>query len=126
MNKHGLRVDVREEPKPHIQCDVHRLSEHLDPAQWQFDLIIADPPYSTEEAKDLYGTKPLKYKTWTKELDKFLRAGGLLMVYHKFVMPNPDPEKYTVARRVFIGNRTMHLPRACIVFQKKPCRATIE
>jgi hypothetical protein len=82
-------------------------------------LIIADPPYSTEEARDIYGTPPLKYKKWTAECDKVLDEGGLLMVYHKYVMPNPNPEKYVVAKRIFIGNRTMHLPRVCIVFQKK-------
>jgi 16S rRNA G966 N2-methylase RsmD len=118
MNKYGLRVDVRDETKPHVQCDVHRLSEYLDPARWQFDVVIADPPYSNEESKDLYGTPPLKYKKWTKECDKFLRPGGLLIIYHKLIMPNPDPENYTVVKRVFIGNRTMHLPRVCIVFQK--------
>ena len=34
-------------------------------------------------------------------------------------LPNPNPEKYEVVKRVFIGNRTMHLPRVCIVFRKK-------
>jgi hypothetical protein len=34
-------------------------------------------------------------------------------------MPNPDTEVYNVAKRVFIGNRTLHLPRVAIYFQKK-------
>lgn len=119
MNKRGYRVDMKKEVKPDLLCDIHKLSEHLTPVGPRYDLIIADPPYSTDEAKDIYGTPPLKYKTWTAECDKFLKAGGLLMVYHKYVMPNPNPEKYVVVKRVFIGNRTMHLPRVCIVFQKK-------
>lgn len=119
MNQRGYRVDIKEEVKPNLLCDIHKLSEYLQPVGPRFDLIIADPPYSTDEAKDIYGTPPLKYKTWTAECDKYLKCGGLFMVYHKFVMPNPNPEKYEVVKRVFIGNRTMHLPRVCIVFRKK-------
>jgi hypothetical protein len=119
MNQRGYRVDMKEEVNPDLLCDIHKLSEYLQPVGPRFDLIIADPPYSTDEAKDIYGTPPLKYKTWTAECDKYLKCGGLFMVYHKFVMPNPNPEKYEVVKRVFIGNRTMHLPRVCIVFRKK-------
>jgi len=119
MNQRGYRVDMKKEVKPDLLCDIHKLSEYLQPVGPRFDLIIADPPYSTDEAKDIYGTPPLKYKTWTAECDKYLKCGGLFMVYHKFVMPNPNPEKYEVVKRVFIGNRTMHLPRVCIVFRKK-------
>jgi len=119
MNKYGFRIDVNEKVKPDLLCDAHSFADKLDGKT--FDLIIADPPYSTEEARDIYGTPPLKYKKWAAECDKVLEEGGLLMVYHKYVMPNPNPEKYVVVKRVFIGNRTMHLPRVCIVFQKKQC-----
>jgi hypothetical protein len=117
MNKYGFRIDVNEEVKPDLLCDAHNFADKLN--NRKFNLIIADPPYSTEESRDIYGTPPLKYKTWTAECDKVLEDGGLLMVYHKYVMPNPNPEKYVVVKRVFIGSRTMHLPRVCIVFQKK-------
>lgn len=117
MNKYGFRIDVNEKVKPDLLCDAHSFADKLEGKT--FNLIIADPPYSTEEARDIYGTPPLKYKKWTAECDKVLEEGGLLMVYHKYVMPNPNPEKYIVVKRVFIGNRTMHLPRVCIVFQKK-------
>ena len=75
--------------------------------------------FTKKEAKEIYNAPPLKYKIWTNECDKYLKPGGLLMIYHKYVMPNPNPEKYEVVKRVFIGNRTMHLPRVCIVFRKK-------
>jgi hypothetical protein len=117
MNKYGFRIDIKPEVNPDLLCDAHSFADKLDGKR--FNLIIADPPYSTEEARDIYGTPPLKYKKWTAECDKVLDEGGLLMVYHKYVMPNPNPEKYIVVKRVFIGNRTMHLPRVCIVFQKK-------
>lgn len=117
MNKYGFRIDVNPEVKPDLLCDAHSFADKLEGKT--FNLIIADPPYSTLEAKEIYGTPPLKYKKWTNECDKVLEDGGLLMVYHKYVMPNPNPEKYVVVKRVFIGNRTMHLPRVCVVFQKK-------
>jgi hypothetical protein len=116
MNKVGFRIDIKQEVYPDLLCDAHTFANKIP---YRFNLIIADPPYSTDEAKDIYGTPPLKYKKWTAECDKVLDGGGLLMVYHKFVMPNPNPKKYEVVKRVFIGNRTMHLPRVCIVFQKK-------
>ena len=34
-------------------------------------------------------------------------------------MPNPNPDKFEVVKRVFIGNRTYHLPRVAIFFRKK-------
>lgn len=117
MNKYGFRIDIKQEVNPDIVSDAHSFAEKVGGRR--FNCIIADPPYSTEEARVIYGTPPLKYKKWTAECDKVLDEGGLLMVYHKYVMPNPNPEKYVVKKRVFIGNRTMHLPRVCIVFQKK-------
>jgi len=115
MNKQGFRIDIKKEVKPDLVADAHNFADKTDK---KFDLIIADPPYSTEEAKDLYGTSKLNYKKWTKECDRVLDTGGLLCVYHKYVMPNPDPNKYEVAKRVFIGNRTYHLPRVAIYFKK--------
>lgn len=117
MNKQGFRIDIKPEVKPDLLCDAHHFSEKI--GKQKFDLIIADPPYSTEEAEKLYNTPPLKYKKWTTECDKVLMPGGLLCIYHKYVMPNPNPEKYEVIKRVFIGNRTMHLPRVAIFFKKK-------
>ena len=115
MNKYGLRVDIKEEVKPDIVCDAHKVSEYIKD---KFDFIFADPPYSTDEAKELYGTPPLNYKKWALECDKLLKKGGLLCVYHKYVMPNPNPNKYSVIKRVFIGNRIYHLPRVALYFKK--------
>jgi len=117
MNKYGFRVDIKQEVKPDLLSDAHSFAEKLNGSK--FNLIIADPPYSTKEAADIYGTPPLKYKKWTAECDKVLEEGGLLVVYHKNVMPNPNPEKFIVVKRVFIGNRSGHLPRVAIYFQKK-------
>lgn len=121
MNKQGLRVDLNPEVEPDILCDAHIISKVLDKKLkgCRFDIILADPPYSNKEAKELYGTPPLQYKVWTAECEKLLVSGGLLIVYHKYIMPNPNPEKFTVVKRVFIGGRPYHLLRAAIFFQKK-------
>lgn len=117
MNVQGFRIDIKPEVSPDIIADAHYFSSHLN--GHKFNVILADPPYSTKEAEEIYGTPPLKYKKWTAECDRVLEEGGLLIVYHKNVMPNPNPEKYIVVKRVFIGNRSGHLPRVAIYFQKK-------
>ena len=115
MNKYGLRVDIRPEVNPNIVADAHNFS---DKVIGTFAVILADPPYSDEESKELYGTGKLNYKKWTTECDKRLGKEGILIVYHKYIVPNPNPEKYKIIKRVFIGNRIWHLPRVAIYFQK--------
>ena len=60
----------------------------------------------------------MNYKIWVNEADKLLSIGGLLIIYHKYIMPNPDTNKYSVIKRVFIGTRVYHVPRIAIIFQK--------
>ena len=117
MNQQGFRIDLNPGVQPDLICDAHELSKHLNGQK--FKIILADPPYSNEESKELYNTPKLNYGRWPKEVDKVLEPEGLLIVYHKYVMPNPDPGKYCVEKRVFIGNRTYHLPRVAIFFRKK-------
>ena len=114
-NKYGLRIDINPEVKPDIVADAHNFSNKVI---GKFAVILADPPYSDEESKELYGAGKLNYKKWTSECDKRLAKGSLLIVYHKYIMPNPNPDKYKVVKRVFIGNRTYHLLRVAIYFQK--------
>lgn len=122
MNKYGFRVDLNPEVKPDLLCDVHELTKFHDK---KYDIILADPAYSDEENEELFsengGRKlpKLNYFKWTAQCTKLLNPKGLLVVYHKLVMPNPDPNVYVIAKRVFIGNRTLHLPRVAVYFQKK-------
>jgi len=117
MNTEGIRVDIKPEVKPDVLCDAHELTKHI---KGKFDVIIADPPYSNDECKQLYNINiPLKYTKWAAECAKLLRVGGLLIVYHKYVMPNPIPGMFVVAKRVFIGSRSYHTPRVAIYFKKQ-------
>lgn len=115
MGNHGLRVDIRREVQPHIVADAHTIDRVL---ATKFDVILADPPYSDDEAAELYGTPPLNYRKWTRAADKLLVDGGLLIVYHRAIKPNPMPGRYNVVRRIFVGHRINHGVRAAIYFQK--------
>lgn len=117
MNKQGYRVDLNPSVNPDLVCDIHKLSTFLDK---KFDIILADPPYSDEETRQLYGTHlpKLNYSKWTKECDKLLNPGGLFIIYHKCLVPNPDPEKYKIVKRVFVGTRVWHVPRVATYFKK--------
>jgi hypothetical protein len=117
MNKYGYRVDLNPKVNPDLLCDIHELSKFHNK---KYDIILADPPYSDKEALELYGNLPkLNYHKWSSECDTLLNDGGLFIIYHKVVVPNPNVEKYSVIKRVFIGNRTWHTPRIAIYFKKK-------
>jgi len=117
MNKYGFRVDLNPEVKPDLISDIHYLSNDLG-REHGYKIILADPPYSEQENKDLYGFGKLNYKKWTAECDKLLEKGGLFIIYHKYIMPNPNPKKYKIIKRVFIGTRTYHIHRVALFFKK--------
>lgn len=122
MCKYGVRVDINPKVNPHYVGDVHKLSEFLP--EYKYDIILADPPYSNEEAEQLYGDfygskfPPLKYKKWVKECDKYLKEGGLLIIYHSLILPNPEKGKYRIVKRLFIAGGPWHSLRACIFYRK--------
>lgn len=116
VNKHGFRVDIKPDVNPDLVADAHHFSRHLKGEK--FDVILADPPYSNEEAQKLYGTPKLNYKKWTQECEKLLAPGGLLIVFHKYLMPNPNPLKFKVVKRVFVGFKVFHLLRIALFFKK--------
>ena len=115
MNVEGFRVDINQDVEPDLVCDAHELTKHLDKT---FDIILADPPYSNQEAEELYQTPSLKYKVWSTEAIKLLNVGGLFIIYHKFLMPNPVPSVCKNISNVCIINRTYHTPRIARYFLK--------
>lgn len=119
MNQYGVRVDLNSEVKPHYLLDAHKCSKLLLKKEGKFDIILADPPYSQKECQELYGISvKLIYKIWTAECLKLLKRKGLLIIYHKYLAPNPNPKKLEVVKRVFVGTRTKHVPRVAIFFKK--------
>ena len=72
----GLRFDINSENNPDLVGDAHYLSE-VD-FNGKFDLIIADPPYSDEDALH-YGTPMVHRNKVVKECFKVLEIGGYLL-----------------------------------------------
>lgn len=113
-NKYGTRADIKREVNPDVVCDAGDLPFKSS----IFDVVLADPPYSGQLARRLYGTKLPRYKKWGQEGTRVLRDGGLLIVYHVVLVPNPSPTVLSVVKRVFIGGRPNHRPRVAVYFRK--------
>lgn len=78
--KTGVRVDIRPEKNPDIVADC----TNVPLPDESFDFILADPPYSKEWAKNLYGTDenyPLPGRI-TKEACRLLKPGGMFGLLH--------------------------------------------
>ena len=73
----SFRVDIKPEVKPDLVCDATETG--LDDES--FDVVIIDPPYSKELAKNMYGTE--KYfkgiDSFTKEASRITKNGGLII-----------------------------------------------
>lgn len=82
----GVRVDIRPERKPDIVADCRKVPL----PDGSFDFILADPPYSEDYARQLYGTGdnyPLPGQI-VKEACRLLRPDGLFGLMH-FQVPFP-------------------------------------
>ncbi len=122
MNQYGTRVDLNPEVEPDYLLDSHECSEVLLKEEGKYDVILADPPYSNKEANMLYPDvklPKLDYESWTYECQRLLRPGGLLIIYHKYLVPNPNWARFRIVKRVFIASRILHVPRVAIYFQMK-------
>jgi SAM-dependent methyltransferase len=76
----GVRVDIRPERKPDIVADCRNVPLPDE----SFDFIMADPPYSEEYARNLYGTEK-HYPApgaIAKEACRLLRPGGKFGLLH--------------------------------------------
>jgi SAM-dependent methyltransferase len=74
-------VDVRPEMKPSILANC----EKLPIPSSSYDLVVMDPPYSEQEAKELYGLEYVKMGTALNEAARILRPGGNLCCLHRIV-----------------------------------------
>ncbi len=109
----GTRVDLDATLEPDVVGDAHALPFE----DGSFDCVILDPPYSDEEARELYDAPPLKPSVYTKEAVRVLREGGWLVVYGDREPARPDYCNHTL--RIMVVLRPHHRPRLCMVFQKR-------
>jgi SAM-dependent methyltransferase len=109
----GTRVDIDPTVQPDVTADAHALPFEDE----SFDLVILDPPYSDDQALDLYGTPPLRPRVYTAEAVRVLREGGWLAVYGDREPARPPRTNHTL--RIVVVLRPNHRPRICMVFQKR-------
>lgn len=114
MSEIGDRVDVNPEVNPTWIGDAHDMNWIEDNT---YDLVILDPPYDNEQAKILYGTKPLRYKTYVGEAVRVCKPGGHVAIYHWVMTPRPDETR--LVKRIVILTRVWHRPRVCMIYQKE-------
>lgn len=82
----GVMVDIRPQTRPTIVGDATRLPLKAD----TFDFVLADPPYSKEEAQKLYGTENPSVLGLIVEGARVLKPGGHFLFLHRLV-PGHDP-----------------------------------
>lgn len=110
----GERCDLDPTVEPDHLCDAHKLPFDDE----IYDCVILDPPYSDEEALELYATtKRLRPRVYTAEAVRVLKPGGWLVVYTD--REPRRPPRCNHAMRIVVVLRPSHRPRIAGVFQKR-------
>ena len=102
----------------HNNCDIsgdaHKLSTYFK--EESFDLIIADPPYTGEDAEK-YGTPMVKRQTILKEALKVLGPKGII-IWLDQVWPNYSKQEYNLVGTISVLISTNHRCRMSFWYQK--------
>ncbi len=109
----GDRFDVNPNVEPDIVGDAHKLSEIVTK---KYDLILADPPYSEEDALH-YGTAMVNRNKIVAECSLVLEEGGFLIWLDQVL---PMYRKDTLERCISIGveRSTNHRFRQVVGWKK--------
>lgn len=110
----GDKVDINPEREPDIVADAHELSQSIDPSS--YDLIIADPPYSDEDAKH-YGTTMVNRNEVVTECAKVLKPGGFL-VWLDQVLPMYRKKELNLVGVIGLIISTNHRVRSTFIWEK--------
>lgn len=113
MAEIGERCDLNPTVKPDYVADAHALPFE----DGIFDLVVLDPPYSDEEARELYATPKLRPAVYIAEAVRVLREGGWLVLYGD--REPRRPPRCNHAMRIMVVLRPSHRPRIAGVFQKR-------
>lgn len=117
----GTRVDVRPEMRPDIVADCRNVPLPDE----SFDFILADPPYSVEYARDLYGTEPHYPRPGqiAREACRLLRPGGKFGLLHFQVPMTRKPLR--VVRVYGVTTGAGYAIRAWTLMERQACAATL-
>ena len=109
----GKTIDINPEHTPDVIGDAHKLSEYFED---EFDLILADPPYSIEDC-DHYGTTMVKRKTILNECIKVIKKGGHI-VWLDQVLPMYRKDDLKVVGYIGMVKSTNHRFRVITIFER--------
>jgi hypothetical protein len=107
-----LRIDSNAGVTPDVRANAHALSF---PNGW-FDLVLADPPYSGEDA-DKYGTPMVDRRKVFSEVVRVLRLGGHL-VWLDMVHPIYSKSELKLWGQVGIVRSTNHRYRIATFWER--------
>ena len=110
-----IRFDINPSLGPDVVGDAHRLSSFF-PVEI-FDLILADPPYSAEDAEH-YGTPMVNRRKVLAECHKILAPGGWL-IWLDQVLPMFRKTDWRLAMAIGMVKSTNHRVRGVFGFQKQ-------
>ena len=98
-----------------IKGDAEELSRYVQVEE--FDLIVADPPYSVEDAEH-YGQPMVNRNKVVKECEIVLRKGGFL-VWLDQVLPMFRKDSLHLCGLIGVVRSTNHRFRVCSIFKKQ-------
>lgn len=110
----GDRFDIDPGLSPDIVGDAHQLSDYVSPV---YDLIIADPPYSDEDARH-YGTPMVNRNTVVRECAKVLVPGGHL-VWLDQVRPMYRRDEWSAVGTIGVVRSTNHRVRVVFILERR-------
>ena len=110
-----VTFDINPNVNPDIQGDAHVLSKYF--ATNEFDLIIADPPYSEEDA-NRYGTPMVKRNTVMRECYPIISPGGCIFWLDQ-VYPMFRKEVLSLIGTIGLWRSTNHRFRGLSIFRKR-------
>lgn len=105
--------DINPGNKPTYVGDAHKLSQAV---KQKYPLILADPPYSDEDA-DHYGTPMINRNKVVKECVKILENGGFL-VWLDQVFPMYRKTELKLVGAIGVIRSTNHRVRTAFIFTK--------
>jgi len=111
-----VRVDIREDADCDVRCDAHHLSLCPQWAGYSFDLIIADPPYSVEDA-DHYGTRVVNRNHVLQECWKVVKLGGCVAWFDQ-VLPMYSKKQWALDGVIGVVRSTNHRFRCLVLFRR--------
>jgi hypothetical protein len=109
-------VEIRLDINPDLNPDVIADSINL-PFSEKFDLVLADPPYSSEDAKRYNCKMPNRKKT-IHEVYKVLKKDGYL-VWLDTVLPMYRKIEFQLVGTIGLIRSTNHRIRGVFIFQKQ-------